>query len=124
TAAIAAPLCALAIAARTPATFLVALGLAELAIFVSTSPTNAAILMPVPATLRASAMALSIFAIHLLGDLISPPLVASIADRFGDSTAACSGAHGLTVGLMLLPTALALAALFWFRGARGLHSPR
>ncbi len=42
---------------------------------------NVAILRSVPAGLRASAMALSIFAIHLLGDLWSPPLIGVVADH-------------------------------------------
>ena len=41
-------------------------------LFLSTSPINAAILQSVPVELRASAMAVSIFAIHLLGDLLEP----------------------------------------------------
>ena len=43
----------------------------------STPPSSAAC----PAGLRASAMALSIFAIHLLGDLWSPPLIGLVADH-------------------------------------------
>ena len=53
----------------------------ELLLFVSTSPINAAILRSVPESRRASAMALSIFAIHVFGDLWSPPLIGSLADR-------------------------------------------
>jgi MFS family permease len=120
---VAAPLAAMALLAPSPALFLVMLGLSQLAIFASTSPTNVAILSSVPTSLRANAMAASIFAIHLFGDMVSPTLIGVVADRFGDSPAPCSGGHGLTVGMSMLPAALALTAVFWFRGARR-QSPR
>ncbi len=91
--------------------FLVALAVAQVAIFTSTSPTNAAVLGAVPATLRANAMALSIFAIHLLGDIVSPPLIGRISDANG------GGARGLQLGMLTLPVALALSSVAWFRGA-------
>src|SRR5205085_6903642 len=52
-----------------------------LALFVCTSPINAVVLRSVPEHLRASAMALSIFAIHALGDLWSPLAVGALLDR-------------------------------------------
>lgn len=115
--AIAAPLALLAIMAPVDTAFLIALGACQLAIFASTSPTNAAILFSVPSALRANAMALSIFAIHLLGDIVSPPLIGRVSDAFHDQRAACSGARGLQIGMYTLPVALALSALAWFRGA-------
>ena len=69
---------------------------------------------------------LSIFAIHLLGDLVSPPLIGRISDAFRDR-ARCTGARGLQIGMYLLPGALALSALAWFRGAARAaprHAPR
>ncbi len=54
----------------------------ETALFLSTSPINAVILKSVPHHLRASAMALSIFSIHLFGDLWSPPFVGVLSDHF------------------------------------------
>ena len=53
----------------------------EIALFLSGGPFNVAVLRSVPAGLRASAMALSIFAIHMLGDLWSPPLIGLVADH-------------------------------------------
>ena len=56
----------------------------------------------------------SIFFIHLLGDLVSqPPLIGRISD---DSDARGSGGEGLQLGMYLLPVALLLSALAWFRG--------
>lgn len=117
--AIAAPLALAAFFMSSVLGFFVALGACQLAIFVSMSPTNAALLSTVPSWLRATAMAASIFMIHLLGDLISPPLIGAVSDRFGDSAARCSGGAGLQLGMYLLPAALAVSALFWWRGSRG-----
>lgn len=114
--ALAAPLGVVALMMGSRAGFFLALGAAELAIFASVSPINAALLLSVPAAVRASAMAASIFAMHLLGDLISPPVIGYISDAFHDSKDPCSGARGLLFGMYLLPAALALSAVFWFRG--------
>jgi MFS family permease len=72
-------------------------------LFLSTSPINAAILQSVPVHLRASAMAVSIFAIHLLGDLWSPPLLGVIADH---ST--------MQKAMLLLPAAIFASGLLWW----------
>jgi MFS family permease len=115
--ALAAPLGLAALLQPTSVGFLIALGLTELAIFASVSPSNAAVLGSVPLGLRASAMAACIFAIHLLGDLLSPNAVGAVSDAFHDPQGACTGARGLQVGMYALPVALALSAFFWFRGA-------
>ncbi len=115
--ALAAPLALAAFFMGSATTFFVVLGAAELAIFASVSPTNAAVLLSVPAAARATAMAMSIFAIHLLGDLVSPPVIGFVADAFHDSHEPCSGGHGLLRGMYLLPAALAVSAVLWFRGA-------
>lgn len=75
----------------------------EAALFLSTSPINAALLGSVPTHLRTSAMAVSIFAIHLLGDLWSPPLVGVVAD-----------ASTMQEAMLLLPLAIALSAVAWW----------
>ena len=53
-------------------------------LFLSTGPVNTLILETVPVAMRASAMAASIFAIHLFGDLWSPKFVGYLSDRWGD----------------------------------------
>jgi hypothetical protein len=63
-------------------------------------------------------MALSILAIHLLGDVLSPLLIGVSADAFHDSPAKGSGGTGLLVGMTMLPLALAISAALWWRGAR------
>jgi MFS transporter, Spinster family, sphingosine-1-phosphate transporter len=104
--AIGAPLSFLAFFAWSPLTFFVAFFLAEVAIFLSTSPVNAAILASVPPQIRASAMAVSIFGVHLLGDLWSPPGVGVLADL-----------TSLSLAMLILPFAVLLSAVIWFRPA-------
>ncbi len=114
---IGAPLSLAAVFAGSSTAFLAALALTELAIFVSVAPINAAVMRTVPTHLRARAMAASIFAMHLLGDLISPPVIGGLSDHFGDDHAFCSGARGLQLGMYLLPAAVALSAVFWWRAS-------
>jgi MFS family permease len=97
--------------ASSPTGFFVGLGAAEFAIFLSTSPINVVILGAVPTEFRASAMALSIFAIHLFGDMVSPPLVGKLSDAFS-----------LQAAMFVLPVALVVATVFWWRGSAGLSS--
>jgi MFS transporter, Spinster family, sphingosine-1-phosphate transporter len=73
-------------------------------LFLSTGPVNTLILETVPAHMRASSMAASIFAIHLFGDLWSPPLIGYVFDRWGDLR------HAM---LLFLPGALVVSAFFW-----------
>lgn len=107
TTAIGAPLAVATILAPTPTLFFVAIFLCETALFASTSPINAVTLGAVPIALRATAMAVSIFAIHALGDFLSPPMIGLVADR-----------SNLRVGLAALPLAIAVSAGIWFVGAK------
>jgi MFS transporter, Spinster family, sphingosine-1-phosphate transporter len=79
----------------------------EIALFMSTSPINAVILRSVPAPRRASAVALAIFAIHLFGDLWSPPLIGKLAD-----------AMPMRIAMMMLPIAFGIGALVWWLPGR------
>jgi hypothetical protein len=91
---------------KTPTGFFVSIAVAEFAIFLTTSPINVVILQGVPESLRASAMALSIFAIHLFGDLVSPPLIGKISDS-----------SSLQNAMFVLPIALAIGTVAWWRGS-------
>jgi hypothetical protein len=73
-------------------------------LFVCTGPLNTLILETVPVRLRASAVAASIFSIHMFGDLWSPKFVGYLSDRWGDLQRAC---------LWALPGALILSTFFW-----------
>ena len=72
-------------------------------LFIPTGPVNTLILETVPANLRASAMALSIFAIHAFGDLWSPYLVGKVSDMSGS----------LRTGIFILSPALLICAVLW-----------
>jgi len=72
-------------------------------LFLPTGPVNTLILETVPINLRASAMAVSIFMIHLFGDMWSPEIVGRIADSTGS----------LRQGVMILPVALIVCAVLW-----------
>jgi MFS family permease len=84
---------------------------AEILVFVSTGPVNSALINVVEPDRRATAVALSILAIHLLGDVPSPPLIGFVSDH-----------SSLGRALLILPFAFALAGLIWtyaaWRGER------
>jgi MFS family permease len=71
-------------------------------LFLSTGPVNTLILETVPMKLRASAMAVSIFTIHLLGDLWSPKIVGHLSD-----------ATSLRKAVLILPGALVIGGALW-----------
>jgi MFS family permease len=73
-------------------------------LFLSTGPINTLIIESVPVNLRASAMALSIFMIHLFGDMWSPEIVGRLADAWG---------RDLKKGVLLLPFVLFIGGLLW-----------
>ena len=101
--AIGAPLALACFLSPSSGIFFVLVFFCILALFLSTSPINAVVLGAVPPGLRASAMAISILAIHLLGDLWSPMLVGALADRVP-----------FELAMMLLPVAIAVSALVWW----------
>lgn len=100
-----APLAAAAILATTATGFLGRVFPCEIGLFLLSGPVNMALLRSVPTELRASAMALSIFAIHLLGDLWSPPLIGLMTDH--------SSRQDAMLGVPLL---FAVAAIVWWGG--------
>lgn len=88
------------------------LAAAILLLFLSTGPVNTLILETVPINLRSSAMALSIFMIHLFGDMWSPQIVGWLAD------------HRLNLqgALLILPPMLLVGGIFWLTLALVIHS--
>jgi MFS family permease len=83
-----------------------ALGLAMFCIFLGTGPLNTAIVNSVPATVRATAIAVELFLIHALGDTPSPWLIGLVSDR-----------KGLATGLGCTLVTMFIAAVLLFRGA-------
>ncbi len=72
-------------------------------LFLPTGPVNTLILETVPINLRASAMAVSIFMIHLFGDVWSPAIVGYLAKATGS----------LQKGVLILPPVLIVSAGLW-----------
>lgn len=100
---VAAPLAAIAFVVPVPAGFFGAAFLAQIGLFLSTSPVNAIALRAVPPELRASAMAAQIFAIHLFGDLWSPYVLGVLRDVLVP-----------TAAMMALPITFAVSAILWW----------
>ena len=57
------------------------LGIAAFFLLLNTSPLNAALINSVGAHIRATAIAVNIFIIHILGDVPSPTMMGWVADR-------------------------------------------
>lgn len=111
TALLAVPLSAVALVAQAPAVYYSAIVAAELLLFMSTGPLNSAIVNLVAPQERASAVALSVLTIHLLGDVASPPLIGAISDR-----------TSLGVAVLIVPVAIAVCAALWWAAGRAARS--
>ena len=101
-----APIAAFALMTPSHAHFYVATIIAETLLFMSTGPINSAIVNVVAPTERATAVALSIFTIHVLGDVPSPPLIGIISDY-----------ASLDRALLIVPVAIAISGLIWIAAA-------
>jgi predicted MFS family arabinose efflux permease len=103
---VACPLVAVAILAEASRLYMPAIAAAELLLFISTGPVNTAIVEAVEPSVRGRAMGASIVAIHLLGDVPSPPLIGWLADQ-----------HSLQTAMLLVPAAALASGLLWLRAA-------
>src|SRR5579864_7177556 len=90
-----------------PAWIFLSLSVAEFFLFLNTGPLNAAIVNSVAAPIRATAIGLNLFVIHLLGDAFSPTLIGAISDR-----------SSLRLGFSVTLIAMVAAALILFLGMR------
>ena len=102
----AAPLAYVAFNASSRAVYMTAMAVAEVLVFMSTGPINSAIMNAVGADKRATAGALQILLVHLLGDVPSPPLIGAISD-----------ASSLARAFLVIPVALAVAGAIWMGAA-------
>ena len=75
-------------------------------------PINTIIANAVAPELRARAFAVSIFAIHILGDAVSPTIIGAISDS-----------SELLYGVALVPVFMAIGAVIWAIGWRRLPEP-
>ncbi len=81
----------------------ICLAAAMFLLFFPTGPVNTLILETVPANLQASSMALSIFMIHLFGDMWSSVIVGKLSDHW----------NNLRLAVLILPGAAFVGALLW-----------
>jgi predicted MFS family arabinose efflux permease len=106
----AAPFAWLALTTKSSTVYLICMVAAQLLMFASTGPINAAIVNLVRPTERASAVALSVFCIHLLGDAVSPYLIGAISD-----------VSSLGEAVKIVPVAIVISGLIWCWAARAPH---
>lgn len=97
------PVIAWAILAQDLNSCLAAIFVAETLLFLNTGPLNTVIVNVSPPRIRAMAFAVNIFAIHALGDAISPAIIGRLSDTFG-----------LRSALLVTPSAIAVAAACCF----------
>ena len=89
---------------------MVCLGVAMFMAFLPTGPINTLLIETVPVSLRARAMAASLFVIHLFGDFWSPVIVGQLADW---GYRADNPGAGLQNALLILPAVFSLSILSW-----------
>lgn len=84
-------------------------------LFVNTSPVNALIVSSLPASIRATGIAVNVLLIHLMGDAISPELVGRRADAL--RALGLGGGDALAGALAIVLPAIAIGglALWWAR---------
>jgi MFS family permease len=78
-------------------------------LFLNTGPSNTAIANVTPPGMRASAFALNILVIHALGDVLSPPLIGWIKDRFS-----------WNASFFTISTVMLLAGVIWLANMKAL----
>ncbi|MBI5905199.1 MAG: MFS transporter [Deltaproteobacteria bacterium] len=113
----AAPVVAFAIAAPTPETAYAAFFIGMLLLFCNTSPVNTLAVSCVPASIRATGVAVNVFLIHLLGDALSPEWVGHRSARFIAEGA--ERGEALSKALWIAVPALAASGIVLLVLARG-----
>jgi predicted MFS family arabinose efflux permease len=110
---VAAPFVWFALTTASQTIYLICMVIAQLLMFLSTGPINACIVNLVLPNQRASAVALEVFAIHLLGDAISPYLIGAMSD-----------AASLAEAVKIVPVAVVVSGVLWGWAAREQSSMR
>jgi len=98
------PICFFALMTGSATLSLVGLGASMFFLFLPTGPVVSELYEIVPIHLRASAMALSIFVVHLFGDFGSPTVVGHLSDFWNDD---------LQKAVLILPAMLLVGAVLW-----------
>lgn len=76
-------------------------------VFLNTGPSNAALANVVRPQIRATAFALNILIIHLLGDALSPPLLGAVAGHFD-----------MNVAFLVVSGAMLISGVIWLFGMK------
>jgi sugar phosphate permease len=84
-----------------------AIAVAAFFLLLNTAPLNAAVINSVDAHIRATALAVNIFIIHILGDVPSPTMMGWVADR-----------RSLQAGFILPVIAMAVSSAILFYGMK------
>lgn len=98
------PFVLVALFSTTPVWIFAGVFCAETLMFVNTGPCNAVIANVVAPNMRAAAYAVTLFAVHVLGDIWSPPLIAWVSDTFGQPDAMRTPFGGAFAALGAVPT--------------------
>lgn len=80
---------------------------AQLFFFTQTAPVSTATINVIPVHLRARSSGIQIFAVHVLGDIISPPVIGVISDATGS----------LLLGMQLAWMFILVAGFYWWLAA-------
>lgn len=111
-----------------PKVFFPAIFVTVFLFFLGNAPVNAIIVSVVPASIRATAVATTILAIHVLGDAVSQPLVGIISTSItkqGEipslfapivSTLGLTTKQSLAIAMLITPISLVLAGAFYMLG--------
>lgn len=99
---IAAPATYVALTNPNRGVYITAIVIGELLLFASTGPVNSAISNSVSATERATAFGLSVFIMHLLGDVPSAPLIGYLSDL-----------SDLSRAVLVVPVAVVIGGAIW-----------
>jgi MFS family permease len=102
----AAPITYVALSDPRRTVFLTAIVIAEILIFMSTGPVNSAIINAVAPGDRATALGLSVFIMHFLGDIPSPLIIGTISHK-----------SSLEHAFLIIPVAIIVAGLIWMYAA-------
>jgi predicted MFS family arabinose efflux permease len=105
------PFTAIALRSPDPSVYYGAVVAAELLLFASTGPINTTIVNVVAPSMRATAVAASIFAIHIFGDAISPFLIGAISDAL--QARGLSQAEALAGAILVVPVAVFASGAIW-----------
>ena len=76
-------------------------------VFLNTGPSNASLANVVSPRIRATAFALNILIIHLLGDALSPPLLGAVA-----------GHYDMTMAFLVVSAAMLISGIIWLLGMK------